>query len=82
MSLDEARTDELLIIKKINAGRHATHRLLSLGINEGDRIRVLHFGPFKGAILVEDLDSGVRVALGRGIARKISVERVPTISQN
>uniref|UniRef100_A0A7C2K298 Ferrous iron transport protein A n=1 Tax=candidate division WOR-3 bacterium TaxID=2052148 RepID=A0A7C2K298_UNCW3 len=74
MSLDEARIDDVVVVKKIAAGHRALRRLASLGINIGDRIRVLHFGPFKGAILVEDLDSGVKVALGRGLAKKIIVE--------
>jgi Fe2+ transport system protein FeoA len=74
MSLDETRIDDVVVIKGINAGQRALRRLMSLGINIGDRVRVLHFGPFKGAILVEDLDSGVKVALGRGLARKIVVE--------
>jgi Fe2+ transport system protein FeoA len=74
MSLDEVRIDDVVIVRDINAGHRALRRLLSLGINIGDRVRVLHFGPFKGAILIEDIDSGVKVALGRGIARKIVVE--------
>jgi Fe2+ transport system protein FeoA len=74
MSLDEARIDDVVVVKSINAGQRALRRLMSLGINIGDRVRVLHFGPFKGAILVEDLDSGVKVALGRALARKIVVE--------
>ena len=74
MSLDEAKVDDVVIVKSINAGQRALRRLMNLGINVGDRVRILHFGPFKGAILVEDLDSGVKVALGRGLARKIIVE--------
>lgn len=74
MSLDEAKIDDVVVVKSINAGHRALRRLVSLGINIGDRIRVLHFGPFRGAILIEDLDSGVKVALGRGLARKIIVE--------
>lgn len=74
MSLDEARVDQVLVVKNIIAGHRALKRLLSLGINIGDRVRVLHFGPFGGAILIEDLDTGVKVALGKGIARKIIVE--------
>lgn len=77
MSLDEARVDQVLVVKQINAGHRAVKRLLSMGINIGDRIRVLHFGPFGGAILVEDLDTGVKLALGRGLARKIIVENAP-----
>ncbi|HOK23599.1 MAG TPA: FeoA family protein [Candidatus Hydrothermia bacterium] len=74
MSLNEAKLNDLLIVKGIKAGRKAYRRLVSLGINVGDRIRVLHSAPFGGAILVEDLDSGIKVALGQGLARKIIVE--------
>ncbi|MDI6851089.1 MAG: FeoA family protein [bacterium] len=74
MSLDEARVDDIVVVKGINAGHRALRRLVSLGINIGDKVRILHFAPFGGAILVEDLNTGIKVALGRGLARKIIVE--------
>ncbi len=55
-------------------GRRARMRIMQLGINPGDVVKVLSVGPFGGAIYVENVTNGTRVAIGRGIASKIIVK--------
>jgi ferrous iron transport protein A len=45
--------------------------LNTLGIHVGDAVRVVERAPFHGPVLVEV--HGTRVALGRGVARKVMV---------
>ncbi len=61
-------------VVSFSGGRRARMRIMQLGINPGDRIRVLSVGPFGGAIYIENLSNGTRVAIGRGIATKIIVK--------
>ncbi len=69
-------------LEKIDIGRRATvveivggtgvrNHLNTLGIHVGDAIRVVERAPFRGPVLVEI--HGTRVALGRGVARKVTV---------
>jgi len=51
-------------------------KLMHRGLNIGDLITVLSSGPFRGPIYVENLSTGVKLALGRGIASRILVEPV------
>ncbi len=55
-------------------GRRARMRIMQLGINPGDIIKVISIGPFGGAIYIENMTNGTRVAIGRGIASKIIVK--------
>ncbi len=57
-----------------SGGRRARMRIMQLGINPGDKIKILSIGPFGGAIYIENLSNGTRVAIGRGIAAKIIVK--------
>ncbi len=69
-------------LERIEIGRRATvveivggagvrNHLNTLGIHVGDTIRVVERAPFHGPVLVEI--HGTRVALGRGVARKVTV---------
>ena len=48
--------------------------LAGLGIHVGDFLKVLRAAPFGGPVMVEVKSSGVRVALGRGMAEAVVVE--------
>lgn len=52
-------------------GREVRLRLAALGIRPSAKIRILGHGPGRGPILVEV--DGTRLALGRGLARRILV---------
>jgi len=51
-------------------------RLMHRGLNIGDIVRVLSSGPMRGPVYVENLATGVRLALGRGVASRVLVEPV------
>lgn len=51
-------------------------RLLALGFHRGDLVSLDGEALLGGPVLVRNLTSDTRIALGRGIARKILVEPV------
>ncbi len=59
-------------VVRINGGRGLVARLARLGIVPGAEVAVISRAPVGGPVLVEV--DGARVALGRGVARKVVVE--------
>lgn len=72
MTLGEVDPRNEVVVVTINGGLGVSSHLNTLGIHTGDRIIVLDRAPFGGPVLVEV--HGSRVALGRGVARKVVVE--------
>ncbi len=68
--LSMASVGQSVKLVHVNAGHRMTHRLAELGLTPGVALTVLQ--NTGGPILVSVRDS--RIALGRGMARKISVE--------
>jgi len=62
-------------ITHLRGGRGMALRLARLGLRPGSVVRLVNSGPFSGPLLVEV--AGVRVALGRGVARRILVQPLP-----
>ena len=74
MSLFEAPKNVELKVVEIDAGIDSKRKLLSIGIRPDDFIIKLS-SPSIGAILVRNISTGsTRLAVGRGLARKIEVE--------
>lgn len=72
MSLGAVRTGESVQIRSVQGGRQVLSRLASLGFTPGAQLRVVqNFG--HGPIIVSLRDT--RVALGRGEASKILVDK-------
>ena len=71
ISLDSLKPNESARIKEISGGHIACKRLFELGLNRGSEVRMMKndFGP---VILYL---SGHKLALGRGLANKVIVER-------
>lgn len=65
---------ERVRILSFSGGWSMRARLFQMGIHPGDIIRVIRAGPLGGPLYIENLTTGGRVALGRGIASKILVE--------
>ncbi|MCD6087953.1 MAG: ferrous iron transport protein A [Candidatus Hydrothermae bacterium] len=63
-------------IIQMAGGRGVQMRLFQLGLHPGDTIRILSIGPFGGPLYIENLTTGVRAAIGRGVARRILVQPV------
>jgi len=74
MSLVEAPVDKSLRIVDIAGGESVRRRLLAIGFHKGDLVVLDSLAILKGPILVRSSASGTRIALGRGVARKITVE--------
>ncbi|HOD06553.1 MAG TPA: FeoA family protein [Myxococcota bacterium] len=74
MTLLEAEINSHVLVKKVDCGGGFSRNLASLGIHEGDRLSVIRKAPFQGPILVRVEGSEVEIAVGRGMASRITVE--------
>lgn len=59
------------VLVEVHGGPGAALRLRRLGLRPGARVRTIALGPWGGPVLVEV--DGCRVALGRGLARRVLV---------
>ncbi len=76
MSFDSITADALAPgqsaqVVAIRAGHGLALRLRSMGLRPGTVVRAVASGPLRGPILLEL--NGTRLALGRGVARRILV---------
>lgn len=74
ISLVEAPINKPLRVIDIAGGESVRRRLLAIGFHKGDVVELDSLAILKGPILVRSSACGTRVALGRGVARKITVE--------
>jgi len=74
--LAEIPQGEVFRIVEIKGGPGLHRRLLALGFHRGDLLVLDGEAPMRGPLLVRNLTTDTRVALGRGIANKIIVEPV------
>lgn len=71
-TLDRMRAGQEVKVVQIVAGASATRQLAQLGICTGTILKVRRSAPMGGPVLV---DTGASmVAIGRGMARKVSVQ--------
>ena len=71
-TLDRIRAGQEVRVIQIAAGRSATRQLAQFGIRAGTTLKVRRSAPMGGPVLVDS--AGSQVAIGRGMARKVSVE--------
>ena len=57
----------------IHGGRHFVERLNSFGFYDGVAIKLIRAAPFHGPLLIENIESGARIMVGRGMAAKIEI---------
>ena len=69
--LDEIKSGQKAEVKEIHSGHNAADRLAEMGIVPGTVVKVVASYPFKGPVIIEV--DGTRMALGRGLARRIKV---------
>ncbi len=72
MTLEKVALHDRAKVVAIDGGTRVTSHLNTLGIHVGDTVLVVERAPFRGPVLIEI--HGSRVALGRGVARKVQVE--------
>jgi Fe2+ transport system protein FeoA len=68
--LSSIKAGQSVKLVRINAGRRFSHRLAELGLTPGVEFSVLHSNG--GPLLISVRNS--RIALGRGMAKKIQVK--------
>ncbi len=73
LKLPELKQGDIAVVDRLNGGRKMRARMDGFGIREGKRIRLLRSAPFSGPLLVEDLSSGARIMIGRGMAEQVEV---------
>ena len=73
-SLLEADEGQVYQIVEIKGGPGLSRRLMALGFHRGDLITLDVEAIMNGPVLVKNLTNDTRIALGRGIARKILVK--------
>jgi ferrous iron transport protein A len=71
-TLDQIFENRKAKVIDIQGGAGIRQRLPLMGIHPGDIVTILRFGTLRGPILIEI--HGSQVALGRGIASRITVE--------
>jgi ferrous iron transport protein A len=70
--LSASRPGDLVRVVRIEGGRRRVHRLLEMGIRNGQHLDVTGGG--RGPVVIRH--EGTRLAMGRGIARGVIVERL------
>ncbi len=73
MTLLEANVGEAMRVVDESACDDCAQSLALLGIHRGDLVRLVQRAPFHGPLLIEVLGTGIRVALGRGMAARLEV---------
>ncbi len=76
MTLLEAPRNKALKIIDLIGGDGFRRRLFSMGFHKGDIVEFDTQAIFRGPLLIRNVSSDTKVALGRGIAQKILVEAV------
>lgn len=75
INLYEAGDHAKLRILLITGGWEVRRSFNQLGIQPGDRVRVLRRAPFGGPLVIDN--RGTQVAVGKQLAEKIRVEVLP-----
>ncbi|NOZ00726.1 MAG: ferrous iron transport protein A [Deltaproteobacteria bacterium] len=76
MTLEQVPKGSRVKVVKRTSGQRFAASMDGMGIHVGDELVVVGSAPFSGPILVEVPASGIQVALGRGMAKKLQVEPV------
>lgn len=74
LTLDQIEADQEVRVVRVAGGRGLRQRLNKMGIHSGNSLLVKRSGIIGGPILVHL--QGVNVAIGRGMARKVVVEKI------
>lgn len=74
LSLDQIPKDAHAVVRQLRGGGELVHRLAAMGLTVGAQLVVLQ-NTGRGPMLVSVRDT--RIALGRGEAIKVLVEKIP-----
>lgn len=73
IALTEAPQNVPLKVVRILGGHGIRRRLLAMGFHPGDIVELDAAAPFNGPVVVRNVRSDTKIALGRGVAQKIIV---------
>ncbi|MDW7761403.1 MAG: FeoA family protein [Acidobacteriota bacterium] len=73
MTLIDAPKGKTLKIVNIDGGDGVRRKLMALGFHKDDLVELNSQAILRGPVIVRNLTSDARVALGRGVAQKILV---------
>lgn len=74
VSLDTVAVEHATRVVFIEGGQGVSSHLNTLGIHVGDLLVVVERAPFRGPVMIQV--NGTRLALGRGVARRVKVEPI------
>ena len=74
MRLLDSPKGELVRIIDYQGGRGVGYKLRQLGLSPGREVKVLRYAPLGGPLMIDV--AGRSVAMGRGIAARVTVEAV------
>lgn len=74
MTLLEVKAGAVAEIRELHGGKAFAERLQGFGVYVGRKVRMVRAAPFHGPLLIEDVESGARIMIARGMAGKIEVE--------
>lgn len=73
MTLLELKEGTVAEVRELLGGKAFAERLQGFGLCVGRKVKVVQTAPFNGPLLVEDIESGARIMIDRGMAGKIEV---------
>jgi len=74
MKLLDSPKGQLVRVLDYQGGKGVTHKLRQLGLCPGREVKVLRYAPLGGPVMIDV--EGRSVALGRGIAARVQVEKI------
>ena len=74
MPLTMVKPGEEVILVDIKGGAGLRHRLATMGLSLGSKVKVINCNHSSGPLIVVVDDSNTRLALGRGMVHKLMVE--------
>jgi len=76
MTIADMKTGKRARVKGFAGGWGLRRKVMALGIDPGDEIVVVVGMEERGPFMIENITKGTKIAMGRGIARKIIVEEI------
>lgn len=75
LTLAQLNTGDQAVVTALQGGCAMQHRLRSVGMKEGKPLRVVTKHHFSGPVVVEIEERNITI--GRGMAQRVAVERMP-----
>jgi len=73
MTLIELREGTVAEVTAVGGGKVVAERLQSYGLFIGQHVKVVRAAPFRGPLMIEDVDSGARMMIARDMAGFVGV---------